>query len=128
MRMDSPDEENYVLLIDDNGTFSHDSSFVKSVHGNYLWKKIAIGELTNAFEVKTFGKFKGIDVEVFEKSVPTTLSVATRDPRDAAIAGLVETNTNWFTLDIASNAVHELRERYFPSKYSVPLPANMSNR
>ena len=119
-RDDTPDEVNYVILIDEYGQ-PEDSEFTLNPQGLY-WKKMKIIELPNAFVVKTFAKYNDTEVEVFPKGNNLGYVVATSNEQDAVKAGLIKTNTNWYTQDTQLNELSEIRENYSPSSYSLPMP------
>lgn len=119
-RDDTPDEVNYVILIDENEQ-REDNGFTLSPQGLY-WKKMKIIQLENAFVVKTFAKYNDAEVEVFPKENNLGFIVATRNELDAIKAGLIKTNTNWYTQDTQLSELSDIRENYSPSSYSLPMP------
>lgn len=122
-RDDTPDENDFVTLLDENGK-SLDAGFNPRPDG-FSYKKYPKSELTNAYRVSTVGDYKGLKVQVFSIAHSNNVCIASRLKDEALKLGLIESNINWFTADVAPECVNNIREEYSLSDFDVPMPVEI---
>ncbi|WP_088655844.1 hypothetical protein [Geofilum rhodophaeum] len=113
------------VLLSYKGENSPSPGFEKSIHRKDTYELIVnVKDIDNAYQVRTYGKYRGYTFGVFKLGKEGMVFIGTTDKAAYKKLNLTEVNQNWYGDDIQGTELDKIWEERTPTR-GLPMPEGL---